>query len=66
MPCTGALYHIEVYVVCADLEGLPAGIYQFQPKDFSVCLLRAGDYRQVLIDASGAHTAVAERRWCWS
>ena len=44
--CTGALYHIEVYVVCADLQELPAGVYQFQPKDFSVCLLRAGDYRQ--------------------
>ena len=59
-PCTGALYHIEVYVVCTDLKGLPAGVYQFQPEDFSLCRLRAGDYRQVLIDASGAHTAMAE------
>ena len=58
--CTGALYHIEVYVVCADLGELPAGVYQFQPKDFSVCPLRTGDYRQILIEASGAHTAVAE------
>ena len=58
--CTGALYHIEVYVVCADLGELPAGVYQFQPKDFSVCPLRAGDYRQILVDASGAHTALAE------
>ena len=41
-PCTGALYHIEVYVVCADLKDLPAGVYQFQPKDSSLCLLRAG------------------------
>ena len=59
-PCTGALYHIEVYVVCAGLKELPAGVYQFQPKDFSLCLLRAGDYRQTLVDASGARTAVAE------
>ena len=58
--CTGALYHIEVYVVSADLEELSAGLYQFQPADFSLCPLRAGDYRQALIDASGAHTAVAE------
>ena len=58
--CTGALYHIEVYVVCTDVEGLSAGIYQFQPADFSVCPLRAGDYRQVLIDASGNHPAVAQ------
>ena len=59
-PCTGALYHIEVYVACADLEDLPAGVYQFQAKDSSVCPLRAGDCRQVLVDASGAHAAVAE------
>ena len=59
-PCTGALYHIEVYVICADLKDLPAGVYQFQPKDSSVCLLRPGDCRQVLIDASGAHAAVAD------
>ncbi len=58
--CTGALYHIEVYVVCADLEELSAGIYQFQPEDFSLCPLRSGDYRQALIDASGAYPAVAE------
>ena len=59
--CTGALYHIEVYVVCADLKELPAGVYQFQPKDFSLCLLRAGDCRQALDDDATAffspHTA---------
>ena len=59
-PCTGALYHIEVYVVCADLKELSAGVYQFQPKDFSLCLLRAGDCRQSLVDASGTHAAVAK------
>jgi len=58
--CTGALYHIEVYIVCADLDGLSAGIYQFQPADFSVCPLRNGDHRQELVDASGAHRAVGE------
>ena len=58
--CTGALYHIEVYIVCADLDGLSAGIYQFQPADFSVCPLRNGDHRQELVDASGSHRAVGE------
>ena len=58
--CTGALYHIEVYVVCADLDGLSAGVYQFQPADFSVCRMRAGDHRQQLVEASGGHRAVAE------
>ncbi len=58
--CTGALYHIEVYVVCADLEGIAAGVYQFQPADFSICPLREGDHRQALVEASGGHPAVAE------
>lgn len=58
--CTGALYHIEVYVVCGDLEELPAGVYQFQPLDFSLCTLRSGEYRQLLLEASGAHPEVAE------
>src|ERR1700730_17376031 len=33
--CTGALYHIDLYLVCADLPGLPAGVYHFGPHDFS-------------------------------
>ena len=51
--CTGALYHIEVYVACADLAGVSAGLYQFQPIDFSFSRLRRGDFRQVLVEASG-------------
>ena len=58
--CTGALYHIEVYIVCTDLDGLSAGVYQFQPIDFSLCRLRSGDYRSELIVASGEHQAVEE------
>ncbi|MEE8247606.1 MAG: SagB/ThcOx family dehydrogenase, partial [Alphaproteobacteria bacterium] len=58
--CTGALYHIEVYLVSAELDALSAGVYQFQPEDFSLCPLRAGDYRQALVEASGAQPQVAQ------
>jgi len=58
--CTGALYHVDLYVVCGDLEGLAAGAYQFSPQDFSLRCLRAGDYRSVLLQASGAESAIAE------
>ena len=34
--CTGALYHIDLYLVCGDLEDLDAGVYQFSPQDFSL------------------------------
>ncbi|MFB3068952.1 MAG: dehydrogenase, partial [Acidobacteriota bacterium] len=25
--CTGALYEVELYVICGDLPDLPAGVY---------------------------------------
>ncbi|SRR5579885_14008 len=50
--CTGALYHIEMYVVCSDISGLGAGVYYFNPKNNSLILLRKGDYRKVLANAT--------------
>ena len=43
--CTGALYEIELYLVAADLAGLDAGVYHFNPADVSLRLLRKGDFR---------------------
>lgn len=51
--CTGALYHIDLYLVCGELSGLAAGVYHFGPHDFALRRLRAGDYRDVLVHASG-------------
>ena len=50
--CAGALYPIEVYVVCGDLDGLPAGVYHFNPGDFALRRLRVGDLRGVLSQAT--------------
>ena len=50
---TGALYHIDLYLVCGDLPGLSAGVYHFGPHDFSLRRLREGDYRSLLVQASG-------------
>jgi SagB-type dehydrogenase family enzyme len=57
--CTGALYEIELYLVCGDLARLPAGVYHFAPAEFGLRRLRAGDYRTVLLDATGGEAAVA-------
>ena len=57
--CTGALYHIDLYLVCGQLPDLSAGVYHFGPNDFALRCLRPGDYRQVLIQASGQEPAVA-------
>ena len=54
----GALYPVETYLVCQDLAGLDAGVYHFSPPEFSLRRLRAGDYRQILIQATGEEPAV--------
>jgi SagB-type dehydrogenase family enzyme len=56
--CTGALYHIDLYVVCGNLPDLPAGVYHFSPEDFALRTLRAGDYRRYIIRAGGDEPAL--------
>ncbi|HEX5530129.1 MAG TPA: SagB family peptide dehydrogenase, partial [Methylomirabilota bacterium] len=57
---TGALYQTEVYVVAGAVEGLAAGVYHFNPGDFSLRCLRAGDWRGALALAA-ADDAVASQ-----
>jgi SagB-type dehydrogenase family enzyme len=56
---TGALYHIDVHLVCARLADLDAGVYHFGPHDFALRRLRAGDHRAVVVDAAAHEPAVA-------
>jgi SagB-type dehydrogenase family enzyme len=57
--CTGALYEIELYVVTDDLPGLDAGVYHFNPADVSLRILRKGDFRGNLGQATALEPAVA-------
>jgi SagB-type dehydrogenase family enzyme len=57
--CTGALYEVELYVVCGNLADLEDGVYHFSPAEFALRKLRVGDYRAVLRDATGGETAIA-------
>ena len=57
--CTGALYEVELYLVSGDLADLPAGVYHFAPAEFGLRQLRAGDYRGVLLEATGGETSIA-------
>ena len=67
--CTGALYEVELYVVCTDLpgeavpgassSGLAAGVYHFGVAEFGLRQLRAGDFRQTLVEATGGDPAIA-------
>ena len=58
-PATGALYPIELYVVCRDLEGLKAGVYHFSPGDFSLDRLRSGDWTPALSSYAGSRADVS-------
>ncbi len=49
---TGALYPIELYLICRDLDpDIEAGVYHFNPAEFSLTQIRKGDYRRYLAAA---------------
>ncbi len=52
-PATGALYPIELYAICADIPGLSAGVYHFNPLEFGLVRLRESDYTGWLAEAAG-------------
>ena len=56
--CTGALYHIDLYLVCGDLADLPAGVYHYGPHDSSLTKLRSGDYRPLLVEAAAREETI--------
>lgn len=58
-PCTGALYHQELYLVCGELPGLAAGVYHYDPEAHALRQLRAGDVRGVLVAATGGEAVIA-------
>ena len=58
--CTGALYHIDLYLVCGDLPGLDAGVYHFGPHDSGLRKLRDGDRRSTLVEASGDEPSIVD------
>jgi SagB-type dehydrogenase family enzyme len=57
--CTGALYHIELYLVCGELADLEAGVYHFAVHDFALRRLREGDFRHVVVRAAAGAPEVA-------
>src|SRR5437773_115554 len=49
--CTGALYHIDLYLISGPLPDLEAAVYHFGPHDFPLRRLRAGDHRPAVVAA---------------
>jgi SagB-type dehydrogenase family enzyme len=61
--CTGALYHIELYVICHELPDLDAGVYHYSAHDHALRLLRRGDYRAELGARAPAVIALTSTWW---
>jgi SagB-type dehydrogenase family enzyme len=51
--CTGNLHHVDGYLVSGDLDGLPAGVYHYDPQRPAFERLRSGDHRGALAAAAG-------------
>jgi SagB-type dehydrogenase family enzyme len=58
--CTGALYHIELYVIAGEVSGLPAGVYHFGVHDHTLRRIREGDFRGVVARATADQPAVKQ------
>ena len=58
--CTGALYHIEIYLVCSDLPGLGAGAYHFDPRHMKLDTIRLGDFREFVSSATAGEPFVSK------
>lgn len=56
--CTGALYEVELYLVCGPLPDLEPGLYHFHPADFALDRLRRGDWRGALARATADEAAI--------
>lgn len=56
----GALYPVECYFLCQDLDGIEAGLYHFAPHEFAIRQMRSGDYRQILAEATGGNSLITQ------
>jgi len=52
-PSARASYLLEVYVVAAEVTGLPAGMYRYRPRGHELARVSTGDIRADLFSAVG-------------
>jgi SagB-type dehydrogenase family enzyme len=59
-PSAGALYPLEIFVVAGHVEGLAAGVYQYQPHNHKLRLEKEGDVRRELAFQAVSQEWIAE------
>ncbi|MCI2426522.1 SagB/ThcOx family dehydrogenase [Candidatus Acetothermia bacterium] len=59
-PSAGGLYPFEIYLVAGNVTGLADGIYRFRWRDHSLEMIKEGDFRAELMEASLRQRFVAQ------
>lgn len=59
-PSAGALYPLEVYVVCGNVQDLPDGIYLYVADQHQLELVRSGDHREQLASAGLGQSCIRQ------
>ena len=57
-PSAGALYPLELYVVAGNVDGLPGGVYHYQPQQHQLRKISDADVRKKLSKAAHSQTWV--------
>ena len=59
-PSAGALYALELYIVAANVNGLPAGIYRYEPPIHEVSSVIESDTRRELSRAALEQASISQ------
>ena len=59
-PSAGATYPLETYAIVGEVEGLEPGLYHYEPDSHTLSLVKQGDIRAELSEASLKQAQVAD------
>ena len=58
-PSAGALYPLEIYIVCGNVKDIVPGVYHYLPAEHTIELIEEGDKRKLLYAAALLQGAIS-------